>query len=240
MATDSAIVVYADGIPADVLRAYPVLDKPATRALAERLFPGAELEEVGDQLLADALNPPERVAYVGCFQGLDVVCSWTIMPDRPSLLDPAILAATGRPNAYLHAVHADAGWCAFGVWQAGVLVRACSVGPDSASSDRASSDRASSGGGLLEDLGDHLPFERDFWGDGRLTEAPYALGQAALHALLGIALPTDGHLDDVDPELIPVVGYRVTARAVPEPRAGDPDGEGAPVTLETASTDAAR
>jgi hypothetical protein len=226
MATDSAIVVFADGKPTDVLRAYPVLDKPATRALAERLFPGAELEEVGDQLLADVLSPPEHVAYVGCFPGLDLVCSWTIMPDRPSLLDPALLTATERPNAYLHAVHGDAGWCAFGVWQNGVLVRACSAGPDD---------------GLLEDLGERLGFERDFWDDGRLTEAPYALGQAALHGLFGIGLPADGHLDDVDPELIPVVGYRVTTRdeslaAVPEPRVGD----AAAVTLETASTDGAR
>ena len=238
MAMDSAIVMYADGNPADVLRAYPVLDKPATRALAERLFPGAALTEIGDQLLLDALSPPEHVAYVGCFPGLDLVCSWSIMPDRPSLLDPAILAATERPNAYLHAVHADAGWCSFGQWRGGTLVRACSAG---------------SADGLLEDLGDHLAFERDFWGDDGLTEAPFALGQAALHGLFGIALPPDGHIDDVDPELIPVVGYRVTVPAVPEPpgppeprsgdTGGDPGGDtgGDPaVTLETASTDAAR
>jgi hypothetical protein len=185
------------------------------------VFPGAELEEIGDQLLADALSPPEQVAYVGCFPGLDLVCSWTIMPDRPSLLDPAILTATERPNAYLHAAHADAGWCAFGVWQAGVLVRACSAGPDD---------------GVLEDLGGHQAFDHEFMGDGRLTGAPYALGQAALHGIFGIGLPADGHLDDVDPELIPVVGYRVTARAVPEPRAGG----ATPVMLETASTNAAR
>jgi hypothetical protein len=200
-----------------------VLDKPATRALAERLFPGADLAEIGDQLLADALNPPEQVAYVGCFPGLDLVCGWTIMPDRPSLLDPAVLAATERSNAYLHAVHADADWCSFGVWRDGVLVRACSAGPDD---------------GLLEDLGDHLAFERDFWGDGRLTAAPFALGQAALHALFGIALPADQHIDDVDPELIPVVGYRITTPAVPEPRPEPQPGEA--VTLEAASTDAVR
>src|SRR3954451_11465174 len=33
MAVNTTMVVYADGSPADVLRSYPVLDKPATRGL---------------------------------------------------------------------------------------------------------------------------------------------------------------------------------------------------------------
>ena len=43
MSANSALIVYADSNPKDVLRAYPVLDKPATRDLAERLFPGARV-----------------------------------------------------------------------------------------------------------------------------------------------------------------------------------------------------
>jgi hypothetical protein len=218
MATDSAIVMYADGNPVDVLRAYPVLDKPATRVLAERLFPGAGLEEIGDQLLADALNPPEHVAYIGCFPGLDLVCCWAIMPDRPSQLDPAVRGATERAGVFLHALHTDAGWCSFGIWQGGTLVRACSVCPDG----------VAGGSGVLEDEGEHLAFEREVW-----SEGPVALGQAALRALVGITLPADDPVDDVDAEAIPVVGYRVTVASVPAPPS---DG----VTLETASPDAAR
>jgi hypothetical protein len=96
MRTNSAIVMYVDVNPADVLRAYPVLDKPATRGLAERLFPDQSIAEIGDVLLADALNPPEDVAYLGCFPGIDLVCSWRVMPDRPSQLAAELLAVTER------------------------------------------------------------------------------------------------------------------------------------------------
>ena len=101
MSANSALIVYSDSSPKDVLRAYPVLDKAATRSLAEKLFPGAQIDEIGDELLADALDPPEHVAYLGCFPGLDLVCAWKIMPDRPSQLDETVLTPStgGTPSS---------------------------------------------------------------------------------------------------------------------------------------------
>jgi hypothetical protein len=55
---------------------------------------------------------------------------------------------------------------------------------------------------LLENIGEPLPFEAAF-------DDPLELGCAALHALFGIAVGGPKDLDDVDPELIPVVGYRI-------------------------------
>jgi hypothetical protein len=194
VAANSAIVVWTDSKPLDVLRAYPVLDKPATRELVERLFPGTDIEEIGDQLLADALDPPAGVAYVGCFPGLDLVCGWSLMPDRPSQLDPATLGATERPHVYLYGVHADADWCTFGRWDDGQLVRALSVCPDP---------------GIIEDVGEHESFEQPYWDAAELR--PVALGEAALSGYFGIVFGDD-KLDKTDPESIPVVGYKITDR----------------------------
>ncbi|MET7392635.1 hypothetical protein ABZS66_03960 [Dactylosporangium sp. NPDC005572] len=188
MALNDTLVVFADGNPIDVLRACPVLDKPATRALAERLFPAADVEEIGDVLLRDALNPPAGVVYVGCFAGLDLVCSWHLTPRRPSELDPVVLAATRRRNVYLHAAHGDAEWCSYGLWRDGSGVRLRSVCPDPA---------------VREDEGEPLPFERS-GDDADLT-------CRSMHALFGFRCDEDGdRLDDVDPEVIPVVAYRVS------------------------------
>jgi len=197
VSANSSLIVYSDSDPKDVLRAYPVLDKAATKALAEKLFPGADIVEIGDELLADALDPPEQVAYLGCFSGLDLVCNWTIMPDRPSQLDPAVLHATERRQTYLYALHADADWCSYGVWQDGELRRAYSACPDP---------------GVIEDVGERLGFEESF-------ETNDELGEAACKAFFGIDMSDDPDLDDVDPGLIPVVGYRVTVRSSAEERA---------------------
>lgn len=190
MGLNDTLVVFADGNPIDVLRACPVLDKPATRQLAERLFPGAAIEEIGDQLLVDALNPPEDIAYVGCFGGLDLVCSWRLTPRRPSELDPVVLAATERRHVFLHAAHSDAQWCAYGLWRDGARIRALSVCADP---------------GVLEDEGDPLDFE-----DGCHRERPVALGDLAMRFMFGFSRTEDDRIDDVDPELIPVVAYRVS------------------------------
>src|SRR3569833_3393043 len=149
MATNSAMVVFSDGSPLDALRAYPVLDKPATRALAERLFPGATIEEAGDQLLVDALDPPENVAYVGCYPGVDLVCCWGFMPDRPSQLGEAILGEGGeRRNVYLYGLHGDADWCSFGFCE---------------DNKHKHTQNNNTNPNNNEDVGDHLGFEEQYW-----------------------------------------------------------------------------
>ncbi|GAA3451009.1 DUF6928 family protein [Dactylosporangium matsuzakiense] len=190
MALNDTLVAFSDGNPIDVLRSYPVLDKPATRALVERLFPGAEIEEIGDELLVDALNPPADVVCIGCFPGLELVCSWGLTPKRPSELDPVVFTATDRRNVYLHAAHSDAGWCSYGVWRDGSRVRARSISADPT---------------VSEDEGTHLPFERP----GEESD-PGEQSCASMQALFGFACDDHNRMDDVDPELIPVVAYRIT------------------------------
>lgn len=207
MAANTALLVYADSSPIDVLRSYPVLDKPATRALVERLFPGAVIEEAGDVLLADALDPPEDIVYVGCFNNLDVVCGWGLVADRPSQLREDVRHASDRRAVHLVAMHGDADWCMYGTWEHDQPVRAFSACPDP---------------GVLEDLGDHLAFEEPFLSTGTadagLAFDPDELGKAALRHFFGFSVDGEhSERDDVDPELIPMVGYRVQ-------KADDPTG----------------
>jgi hypothetical protein len=186
---NDTLMAFSDGNPIDVLRSYPILDKPAARALAERLFPGAVVEEIGDELLIDALNPPADVVCVGSFAGLDLVCSWGLTPRRPSELAAVVLGASERRNVYLHAAHSDAGWCSYGIWRDGSRVRALSVCADPEA---------------LEDEGERLGFEH---ADGD----PEELGCASMQGLFGFACDDDHErMDDVDPELIPVVAYRIS------------------------------
>ncbi|GAA2634430.1 hypothetical protein GCM10010399_78820 [Dactylosporangium fulvum] len=187
MALNDTLLAFADGNPIDVLRACPVLDKPATRALAERLFPGATVDEIGDVLLVDAMDPPEDVVHVGCFGTVDLVCSWRLTPRRPSELDPVVLSASERRNVLLHTAHCAAGWCSYGLWRDGTRVRALSRCGDP---------------GVCEDEGERLPFE----GDGGDEE----LCCRSLLGLFGFRCADEGRIDDVDPELIPVVAYRVS------------------------------
>lgn len=204
MAANTALLVYADAGPIDVLRSYPVLDKPATRGLVERLFPGAVVEEAGDVLLVDALDPPADIAYVGCFNNLDVVCGWSVVADRPSQLSEEVRHASERRAVQLVAMHGDADWCMYGAWEHGELTRAFSACPDP---------------GVMEDIGDRLPFEEPFLSAGAdgagLGFDPDELGKAALRHFFGFSLDGDGGIDDVDPELIPMVGYRVVTADVP-------------------------
>jgi len=192
-----------------VLRAAPILDRSATLALVHRLFSASDVVEIGDALLSDAVNPAEDVVYVGCFPGLDVICGWQLVTDRPSTATERILAGAARPTAYLHAMHTVVDWCAFGLWTDGTLGRAVSV---------------SSGAGVVEDIGERLSFEEPYWAgartDGRddagthpLPFRPVELATAALHAFFGFRLDGGEGIDDVDPEIIPVVGYRVTPPA---------------------------
>lgn len=207
MISGTAVVMYADTNPIDVLRAAPVLDRAATLALAQRLFPDDLVTDLGDALLADAINPAEGVAYIGCFPGLDIVCGWQLVTERPSEATERIIAGSARRSAYLHAMHTVVDWCAFAIWTDAELVRGLSV---------------AAGSGVVEDLGERLTFEAPYWAGERedcpddegahpLPFHPVALGRAALHSLFGFRIEGHEEIDDVDPEIVPLVGYRVTA-----------------------------
>ena len=142
------MLLYAAGDVRSILKAAPPLDRQATQALVERLYPSQRLSETGDGCL-DAANPPDGQVYAGCFEGLTVICTSEVALDRPSQLAPRFLAEGKGRTTYLHAMHSVVDWFAYGVWTSdGALVRSLSLSPDN---------------GIIENIGDPLAFEAPYW-----------------------------------------------------------------------------
>ena len=142
------MLFYADGDIRSVLRAAPPLDRPATQALVERLYPSQRLSQTGDGCL-DAANPPDGQVYAACFEGLTVLCTSEVALDRPSQLAKRFLAEGKGRTTYLHAMHSVVDWFAYGIWAPdGALERSLSLSPDN---------------GIIENIGAPLPFEAPYW-----------------------------------------------------------------------------
>jgi hypothetical protein len=144
--------------------------------------------------------------FAAAFPGLGILCDGSVALDRPSELPARYTDAPGG-RVVLHAMHSVVDWFAFGVWEKGRLVRALSVSPDH---------------GIIENIGDPLPFEVPYW-DGEHSEEddddeegpedpdslpfhPLELGEEALAAFFGFRL--EGVPTEIDPFNIPVAGFR--------------------------------
>jgi hypothetical protein len=198
------MLVYADANVGKVLKGGPQLDRKATLELATSLFPKSKLEPIGDGDLSYTC-PPDDQLHIGCFPGVSILAAKEFGIDYPSRL-PArfILPGVGR-TIYLHAMHSVVDWLAFAQWTNGKLVRSLSLSADS---------------GILEDIGQRLPFEEPFWsGQNPVTVDdnedsyplpfhPLELGETALKEFFGYQL--EGFIDPalVEPESIPLVKYK--------------------------------
>lgn len=205
MSEETWMLVGSDGDASEILKSKPPLDREATEALAALLFPNEKLELVGEETLAST-NPPDDQVFIGCFPGVSVIAAKEFGIDRPSKL-PAIFLdpAVGR-TIRLHAMHCSADWTAFAVWENGQLRRALSISLEP---------------GILEDVGERLPFEVPYWegehplldpdpdiGDSPFPFDPIDLGDAAVLAFWGYQLDVDRDPRLLDPEDIPLLIYR--------------------------------
>lgn len=205
MGAKTWMLVYAAGDVSEVLRARPELDRAATRALVTRLHPRHQLVDLKDGTLLEDVNPPEGKVYAGCFPGVTILCSDELALDHPSHLDQRFLDAADRRTVYLHAMHSVVDWFAYAIWKDGKLTRALSLSPDS---------------GILENIGQPLPFETSYWrGDHALErepdEPPYPLpfhplelAEDALLTLFGFQYEGATWFE-IDLESIPLAGFEV-------------------------------
>jgi hypothetical protein len=140
------------------------------------------------------------------------------MIDFPSQLPEHLVAASAGRRLVLHAMHSVADWLAFAVWEDGRLVRSLSLSPDS---------------GIIENIGEPLPFELPYWAGDRPAdivpwpdedEEPYPLpfhpldlGEDALRALCGFVQEGRPEPDDIDAYSIDLHGFHVRDPHGPDP-----------------------
>lgn len=208
MGAKTWMLVRTSGGVREILAKNPALDRVATTALAESLFPKERLEPLADGDLSYTC-PPDDELHIGCFENLSIIAAKEFAIDNPSKLEPRFLQGPVSEVAYLHAMHSVVDWFAFAVWRDGKLVRSLSLSPDS---------------GVIEDTGSRLPFEVPYW-DGEHPaidpeeleegEAPYPLpfhplelGEEALKEFFGYQL--EGFMDEslLEPESIPLMRFR--------------------------------
>ncbi len=203
MGAKTWMLVYSSGNVAEALRSSQELDRDATFQLARRLFPKDRLELIGDGDLSYTC-PPDDELFIGCFPGVSILAATEFGIDYPSRLPGGFIAGGGNGGVYLHAMHSVVDWFAYAKWLDGTLVRSLSLSPDS---------------GILEDIGQRLPFEESYWsGQHPATEDgeddypfpfhPLELGEAALEQLFGYQL--EGLIDPalLEPESVPLVKYK--------------------------------
>ncbi|MDZ7937177.1 MAG: hypothetical protein U5M53_02405 [Rhodoferax sp.] len=208
MGAKTWMIVYADGDARSLLANAPAMDRVATTKLAEALFPKDKLEPLKDGSLMWT-SPPDDELHIGCFPGVSVIAAKEFGADHPSKLPDAFIARAQSGTLFLHAMHSAVDWFAFAVWRDGKLVRSLSLSPDS---------------GVIEDIGERLPFELPYWAgehsamdpdDEDDNDAPYPfpfhpleLGEAALREFFGYQL--EGYMDAslLDPETVALARFK--------------------------------
>ncbi|MFI6101978.1 DUF6928 family protein [Lentzea sp. NPDC051213] len=205
------MLFYASDDVSKVLRSNPKIDREATRALVERLYPSHEISPLADGTLFEHANPPEDTVYAACFPGLSIVCTWDAANDTPTDLAPPFLTEAAGRTLYLHAMHSVVDFFAYAIWSPdGSVRRSFSLSPDS---------------GVIEDIGTPLPFEEKYLaGDPEFLELldeneeypfrfhPLTLAEAALRSLFGFNYEGVYEEDDPDLEEIVLAGFAVTPR----------------------------
>ncbi|WP_046726960.1 DUF6928 family protein [Streptomyces humi] len=208
MGAKTGLLMYADGDIPGLLRRVGSADRDRTAAMMRRLYLGWEIEECEGSTLWDGVYPPKGTVYAASWPGVEVIGDQGVMIDLPSQLPGRLVAASAGRRLVLHAMHSVVDWLAFAVWEDGRLVRSLSLSPDS---------------GVVENIGEPLPFELPYWAGNRPAgivpwpdedEEPYPLpfhplelGEDALRALCGFILEGRPEPDDVDADAIELHGF---------------------------------
>lgn len=134
-----------------------------------RLHPGREIERCEGSNLGNGVYPPEGTVCAASRPGVEFIGDQEVTIDAPSRLPEHLAAASTGRRLVLRAMHSVVDWPAFAAWEDGRLVRSLSLSPD---------------GGIIENIGEPLPFELPHWAGDRPAditpwpgeeEEPYAL-----------------------------------------------------------------
>ncbi len=202
MGAKTALLAYAAKDPVESLRRAREFDPAATRALVAATHPGWEGTTSSDGDLFDDCYPPKGTVYAGSFPGIDILCDRDVMDYLPSEFPARYLDAAAGRRVILHAMHSVTDTFAYAIWENGDLARSLCLSPDD---------------GIVENIGDPLPFEAPYWagehpaGDGYpLPFHPLELGgDAALRAFFGFIIEGRRQPADIDAESVKLAGFQV-------------------------------
>lgn len=205
MGAKSWMVAYSTGAPRSALVQRPSLDEKATDAFVQDLFARDEPRRIGEADLY-SINPPGREIVAGAFGDLFVVAAREFELDNPSELKKEFVEQAPAPDIHLHAMHSVVDWFSFAVWNNGDLRRSLSLAPDN---------------GVIEDIGERLPFEEPYWSrEHPAVESdeeeyvfpfhPLELAEEVLDALFGFVLEGMPTAPSVEPDEIVLLRYERT------------------------------
>lgn len=201
MGAKTALMAYATGDAAEALRRSGELDPAATRALVAVTHPGWDGAATAGGSLAEDCYPPEGTVYAGSFPGLDILCDRDVRRHLPSEFPARYLDAAAGRRVILHAMHSVTDSLAYAIWENGRLIRSLCLSP---------------GSGIVENIGEPLPFEAPYWagerpaGDGYpLPFHPLELGGDALRALFGFIVEGRPQPADIDGDSVRLAGFQV-------------------------------
>ena len=202
MGAKTALLAYSAKDSVESLRQARDFDPEATRALVAATHPAWEGAASSQGNLFDDCYPPEGTVYAGSFPGIDILCDRDVMDYQPSEFPARYLDAAAGRRVILHAMHSVTDTFAYAIWDNGSLVRSLCLSPDD---------------GIVENIGDPLPFEAPYWAREHPAGERYPLafhplelgGDAALRALFGFILEGKRQPTDIDAGSVKLVGFQV-------------------------------
>jgi hypothetical protein len=205
MGAKTWMLVYSNGDARSALSVLPQLDRQQSLTFAKKLFPSETLAPLADGAMSWTA-PPDDEILVGCFPGVAVVAAKEFGIDRPSELSAHFITGRASKTVHLHAMHSVVDWFACAVWSDGKLQRSLSLSPDS---------------GVIEDVGERLPFEASYWAgeypavdpeedpsDYPFVFHPLELGEATLAEFFGYQLEGTADTTLFDPEQLPLMRFK--------------------------------
>lgn len=205
MGAKTWMIVYSNGDIPSLWQEKPIPKNDSAANILDSLFPNKKFQaiEKGNLAFTNPGSGRVQIADMGKFL---IVATKKVALDHPSKISQHFVDYSNFSHVYVFAMHSVVDWFAFAIWKNKKLVRSLSLSPDS---------------GVMEDIGEPLPFELDFWsGKHSLKETdegedqyplpfhPLDFGEAALLELMGYQYEGYPELSKVDPETIETLVFK--------------------------------
>lgn len=199
MGAKTWMVVFSNGDIPSIWNRTPKQTCKRNGEILTTLFPNKKFKEIETGNLANTY-PSKRTVQISDFGAFVVVATEAVAIDNPSKIPRTLLKLFEYKYTYVFAMHSVVNWFAFAVWKNGVLIRSLSLDSET---------------GVIEDLGEHLSFEEEYWANKHpatdpededdsypLPFHPLEFGENTLLNLLGYQYEGIESLNKIDPELV--------------------------------------